>query len=243
MSRSSLRHGLAAIALLLLAPAIAAAQPGGAPADAWSDEPIPAPPPEASAPTASDAPAWTHDVGLLLEVSLDRARAVAAYDASTGGVRESPAPAGTLFAGYQGRRWSFGVGLELARTVDRFEDAFTTAEMTATTFGILPGLRVALGHASDGRAELLGIVDVGLGETRFSQSGSGVEDLVYQRFRLQFGPGLRYWVARSVAIGVSGLIRHDRMRNEVDDSFNGNTRVGETTHTDLVTSLNLAGVF
>ncbi|HUQ02003.1 MAG TPA: hypothetical protein VM261_05870 [Kofleriaceae bacterium] len=254
MGRSSLRHAFAFVLgglAVVLAPAVAAAQPGGAPADAWSDEP-PGTPTAAPAPVTApitapviapvdESPEWQHETGLLLEVRFEGARSNRLYNPWSG-TTEAPEPRGALFAGYQLRRWSFGVGLELARTTVSTDDDSTSDDAVQSTFGILPGARVSIGRSRDGRAELLGVFDLGLGESRFVQNNGG-EDLVYERFRLQLGPGVRYWLASAFALGATAVIRHDRWRNVVEDAFSGNEIVSESANTDLVTSLNVTGVF
>jgi hypothetical protein len=243
MSRSSPRHAFALVLLLVLVPAVAVAQPGGAPADAWNDEPIATPPPPPPPPNAAPppAPGWQHETGLLLELRFDTSRSSLGYDPWSGQPAAAE-PRGALFAGYQLRRWSFGVGLELARTMRSSDDDNTTDDRHESTFAILPGARVSIGRSSDGRAELLGIFDLGFGETRFSQDDFS-DDVVYERFRIQLGPGVRYWLASSFALGATGLIRHDRTRHVTEDPFSGNDLVAETATTDLTTSLNVTGVF
>lgn len=215
MGSASLRHAFV-LSVLLVAPSLAAAQPGGA-----TSTPAPATP--ASLP---------HDNGLLLEIRIDTSRSMSP-------VADAPGPRGALFLGYHLRRWSVGLGFELARTSRSTDDTTTVDDQTDTTHLISPGVRVALGRSADGRAEVFAQLDLGFGETLIEYNDQQSADALYERFRLQIGPGLRYWISESFALGAAALLRHDRVRHE----RNFSTTVEETSSTDLATSLTVTGVF
>jgi len=222
MSLSSLRHAFIFFAMLA-APSVAAAQP---------DEPEDGPPAgQLAEPTAE--PAFAHRIGMLLEV-----RIVTGQPQEL--IENAPEPRGALFAGYQGRRFAFGIGLELARTTLSTDSSSTFDDTALTTYMVVPGARVTLGQSADRRAELVGRVDMGWGETRFVRDeGFGMQETWYGRFRFEVGPEVRYWVADAFAVGAAGTIRYESTSYE--DEFGSND--DERNRTEMVTSLNVTGVF
>jgi hypothetical protein len=209
--------------LVVLVPAAAAAQPAAAPAT-----PIPA---------ASSAP----DTGLMLEIRYIPGSSAHIVNFNFGSGDPSPETNSGLFAGYQLARISFGVGLELARSSSHADvQGGGESGESAITYLILPGARVTLGRSHDGRAEVIGLVDIGWGESTFSTEDQfNTQDVTYDRFRFQIGPGLRYWPAQSVGFGVAALIRHDRVYWNEEFSAIDHT----ATRTDLTMSLSATGVF
>lgn len=225
MSLTSRRACLAAV--LVFVPALASAQPG--------DTVGAAPPPEV--PVAADERGW------LLEVRYQEADPMEIVDAFGGTIR-MPEPRGAIFAGYQHRRWSFVVGLELARQTWEPDETSGSSPIAHTTYFLVPGLRVALGRSGDGRAEVIAIFDLGLGESsRATDNGIDDDELTIDRLKLQVGPGVRYWFGSSFALGASALIRHSRARHVLEDPFSGNDTVSDSTTTGLVTSFSATGLF
>jgi hypothetical protein len=211
-----------AIALLVvLVPAIAAAQPGGTPRAAR-------PPAAASAPT----PTPGHEIGGLVELRFG----------SGGGLEltpdQTPVPRGTIFAGVQLARVALVVGFELGRRTYENDFSGTTTANTVTTYYVLPGIRVTVGRSSDGRTELLGLAELGFGETAFDYDDMFTSDFSQGRFRFELGAGLRHWLGSSFAIGAATTLRHERVRR--DDNSGA---LEEARSTDVVTSLTLSGVF
>jgi hypothetical protein len=104
---------------------------------------------------------------------------------------------------------------------------------------VLPGLRVTLGQSTDRRAELVGRVDLGFGKTRFTwDDGFSTQERWFGRFRFEVGPEVRYWLADAFAVGAAGAVRYESTTYE--DDFG---RADKRGRTDIVTSLNVAGVF
>jgi hypothetical protein len=213
-------------AVLAFVPAVASAQPGGSAS---------VPPPV--------APAAIAERGWLLEVRYQQADTLEIINA-IGTPIQVPEPQGAIFAGYQRRRWSFVLGLELARQSWRPDAATAAVAYAWTTFFLVPGARVTLGRSADGRGELVGILDVGVGESRHTDDdGASDDDETLDRVKLQFGPGVRYWFASSFAVGASALIRHSRAKYVFRDPFSGNESGSDSTATGLVTSFSVTGVF
>jgi hypothetical protein len=199
--------------VVVLVPAAAAAQPSAAPA----------PPPSSSPETGATLELrYTPGSSAQLQILSDP-------DAQ-------PDPRTELFAGYQLARLSFGVGLELGRASASNNSG---NGQLATTYLVLPGVRAVLGRSHDGRADLIGIADVGWGETSFSSNDGFTPTVIENRFRFQTGPGLRYWPSPSLAFGVAALVRHDRIHH--DDPNSDFTE--DAARTDLAISLSVTGVF
>jgi hypothetical protein len=212
-----------------LVPAVATAQPG--------DTAGGAPPPDA--PATSSA----YDRGWLLEVRYQQADRIEIRD-SFGGIIPAPEPQGALFAGYQHRRWSFVLGLELARRNWDPDENTGAVGLSETTFFLVPGVRVALGRSTDGRAEAIAIFDLALGESSFvSDNDVESDDISIDRLKLQVGPGVRYWFGSSFALGASALIRHSRAQRVIEDQFSGVDSVSDSSTTDLATSISILGLF
>lgn len=210
--------------LVVLLPAAAAAQPSASSAT---------PPP--ATPTAR------HETGPLLELRYTTGDSAQITNFSFPLPPEKlPDPHTALFAGYQLSRVSFGVGFELGRAkeVSEFTGGGSSGN-EVTSYMLLPGLRAAVGHSSDGRAEVLALVDIGWGETHFSSMDAFVNPVTMDRFRFQIGPGLRCWLAGSFAVGAAVLVRHDRVT--VRDDSQGFTDT--SSRTDLAMSLSVTGVF
>jgi hypothetical protein len=203
--------------LVVLVPAVAAAQP--------------------SSSTASPPSTSAHDTGPLLELRYTTGSSAQLINFQFSD--SPPDPRSALFAGYQLARLSFGVAFELGRQVQETDSGGSTSGQAVTTYLLLPGLRAAIGRSSDGRAEVIGLADIGWGETKFTSQDGFSEPVILDRFRFQVGPGLRYWLGPSVAAGAAVLVRHDRIHN-------GNDQQGFTedaTRTDLAISLSATGVF
>lgn len=230
MSIASRPAGLALALAVAIVPSAALAQP--------SDTAAAPPGPAATPPPAGS----THETGLLLEIRYEPGDGQLVRD-PIGNTQYVPATEGAIFAGYQQRRWSVGVGLQLGRNFDSYDSSSTLDDVTDTTFMVVPGARVALGTSSDGRAELIGVLDLGFGESRRAFDNGVADDSVVERFQLQLGPGLRYWLGPSFAFGASALIRHARFRIESEDEFSGQVWNSEAASTRLATSIHVSGVF
>lgn len=218
---------LALAAALVFVPVIASAQPGDT----------------AGAAPSPEAPAAANDRGWLLELRYQQADTIEIFD-NFGTPIRMPEPQGAIFAGYQHRRWSFVLGLELARSSWQPDDTTGAVGIAHSTYFLVPGVRVALGRSGDGRGELIGIFDLGFGEsTRADDNGFDADDLTIDRLKLQVGPGVRYWFGSSFAIGASALIRHSRAQYVQEDPFSGNETVSDSTATGLVTSFSVTGLF
>lgn len=227
MSLSWFRHAFV-LSAMLLAPSLAAAQPTQAspdePEDVRTDAPFDEP---------AGEPAFAHGNGMLLEV-----RIVTGQPQEL--IEDAPEPRGALFAGYQGRRFAFGVGLELARRTLSTDSTSTLDDTAFTTYMVVPGARVTLGQSADRRAELVGRVDLGWGETRFVRDeGFGPQETWFGRFRFEVGPEIRYWLADAFAVGAAGVVRYESTSYVSDFDANEDQR----HRTEMVTSLNVAGVF
>ena len=147
-----------------------------------------------------------------------------------------------LFIGYQMPRIAVGVGLDLGRIAQTTSFDGTDETAATTSFLISPGARATLVRSADGRTELLGSVDLGLGRTSRSTNDPDSEDPEpVTRLRLQAGPGVRYWVSPSFAVGATGGLRYDRLSVEVDDGVD--TSSASLATTSLFTSFQLTGVF
>ncbi len=105
-----------------------------------------------------------------------------------------------------------------------------------TTLIVSPGVRLAVARSGDGRAELLGQLDVGYGATWYDNT-SGSAQSTEGHLRLQLGPALRYWIHPSFAVGGTAGLRYDRLSDNTD----GMDHALETT--TLFTSLQMTGVF
>lgn len=230
MSIASRPARLALALAAVIVPSVALAQPSHTAAT---------PPPGAATPPPA-APA--HETGLLLEIRYEPGDGQLVRD-PFGNAQYVPAAEAAIFAGYQHRRWSVGVGFQLGRNFESNDGNTTMDDVTDTTFMLVPGARVALERSSDGRAELIGVLDLGFGESRRGFDAGVADDEVVERFQLQLGPGLRYWLGPSFAFGASALVRHARFRVEREDSFTGQVWTSEVASTRLASSLHVSGVF
>jgi hypothetical protein len=93
-----------------------------------------------------------------------------------------------------GPQWSLLVGYKLCRVVvglnfDLLIYSPTGSSKTLTSFSVAPEVQVALARSRDYRAELIGALNVGLGQLQGAFQISGM-----------VAPGLRYWVHRHIAL-------------------------------------------
>lgn len=93
-----------------------------------------------------------------------------------------------------GPQWNLLLGYKLCRVViglnlDLLVYSPTGSSNTSTSFSLSPEVQVALARSSDLRAELLGVLNVGLGQTLgFFHLGGFI------------APGVRYWLHRHIAL-------------------------------------------
>ncbi|HVV83421.1 MAG TPA: hypothetical protein VHE35_10135 [Kofleriaceae bacterium] len=180
-----------------------------------------------------------HAAGVAIELRLE----------SSDGLRDSdfpatlPAVGGAIFLGYAMPRLTIGLGLDLERTNSSWSDGVTDSSYTTTDFIVMPGARISLARAADGRTELLGSADVGYGQMSVSSSPSeGDDPEPVDHWRVQAGPALRYWVSPSFALGATTGIRHDSLGQNTPLG-NGTSSSDSRSVTSIYTSLNLTGVF
>ena len=95
-----------------------------------------------------------------------------------------------------GPKWNLFLGYKLCRVVvglnlDLLVYSPVGSSNTVTSFLLAPEVQVALARSRDSRAELLGMLSVGLGQAAgFFQLGGTV------------APGVRYWVHRHIALST-----------------------------------------
>ncbi len=95
-----------------------------------------------------------------------------------------------------GPKWNLFLGYKLCRVVvglslDLLVYSPVGSSSTVTSFLLAPEVQVALARSRDSRAELLGMLSVGLGQAAgFFQLGGTV------------APGVRYWVHRHIALST-----------------------------------------
>lgn len=144
-----------------------------------------------------------------------------------------------LFVGYQTGGLTLGVGLEIARRSESQTVSGTDMTATATSILVIPGIRATLARTADLRTELIGEFDAGIGTVRLQSPGAGTTSAL--QARLQAGPGIRYWVKPSLAIGSAVGVRYDRSSVTVGPS---NMAVDEKVSTiGLFGAVQALGVF
>lgn len=149
-----------------------------------------------------------------------------------------------LFIGHHGGKLTIGVGVELSRITSAasFNGGAGPMDQSTsfTSILVMPGLRGTLARSSDQKTELMGAVDIGYGASWSSSSDSMASDSpTISHFRAQVGPGLRYWVSRSFAVGGIGGLRYDRQSRDSTDG----TATQSLSNTSVYGSLSLTGVF
>ncbi len=102
---------------------------------------------------------------------------------------------GGFLAGYKTGRVVLGLGLDFQRMTLAGSGPYATSS-TSTGVLLVPSISIAGLRAADGRVEMFGQLDVGVGAVI-----SDYSNLV--RFTYKAGPGLRYWVSPN--FGVSAL--------------------------------------
>ena len=121
----------------------------------------------------------------------------------------------SLFGGVKIGRAIFGLGLRLGGTIADNG----TGGANAVTLALAPGLRASVFQSEDGKLELYGQIDFGLGHD-FGTLGPGWDATLglppgytFNNSNLQafgqIGPGLRYWVHPRFAVVWSVLARGD----------------------------------
>lgn len=137
--------------------------------------------------------------GRLLTLADPSAAAAAATMMTAGATGDFSAGLGwNLFAGYKICRVTVGLGLDLAVSSPAGSKNVTTQVL------VTPEAQFALLRSADGRAELLGVINVGLGEVAGNFRIGGL-----------IAPGMRYWLHRHIAVtsrvGVAGdLVVHNK---------------------------------
>ena len=117
-----------------------------------------------------------------------------------------------------------------------------------TLFLFVPGVEVAALKSADGKVELYGELDIGLGRTVSSQTPDPMGPQPDRsNFHLTYliGPGLRYWVVPQFGVGaLAGL--HGDFDYQSQTVMGGMGSIS-SSNTSLVTSvvaeLNMLGVF
>ena len=219
------------------------------PKPTWA-EPAPTPPPPVAAPAQPLRPAtiaaiekeeWSAASGFALEVRIETGQTVFDNSNAGGTVDTLPTTQAGVFAGHRSELLTVGVGIDLSSLRVSQQDPSFSAGQRATTLVILPGVRVTVLRSGDRRTELLAQLDVGVGATWFSTSGStgNPDPESISRARAQIGPALRYWVGRSFAVGGTGGLRYDRASRPSGD-FQASSLVATT---GIYGSLQLLGVF
>jgi hypothetical protein len=145
-------------------------------------------------------------------------------------------PQGGFFAGYKLGPMAAGLGIELLRlsASARFGDFEADQSMTQILF--LPGVRYAFAGSADGRVELFGQLDLGLGKS-FQADSNDTDFVEPTRLVYQLGPGLRYWVHPQFALGATAILRGERQ------SFSEDTFSVSLMTTSIITNFQLTGVF
>jgi hypothetical protein len=145
-------------------------------------------------------------------------------------------PQGGFFAGYKFGPISAGMGIELARLSASRSFGDFEAEDSITQVLFLPGVRYAFLGSADGRVELYGQLDLGLGKVYLNDDGDFDPDeptrLVYQ-----LGPGVRYWVHPQFGFGAVAALRGESV------SLDRNDFSTTQTTTTITTTFQLTGVF
>ena len=169
-----------------------------------------------------------------------------------------PSFEGGLSFGYKYDRFVFGVGFDFSNwseTEDfRVTDPSTGNEVlgerttTSYSFIVAPELQVALARSADRRAELFGVVSVGLGtwdsvttvDPDINPQPVPLDDVLRLRVRWRLAPGVRYWVHPHVAMSlVTGISGNYRIISPDSSTDNGET-LGLTA---LYTQIGVLGVF
>ena len=132
---------------------------------------------------------------------------------------------GSVFAGYKIGPWMWTLGAEVSSLTlgTRLSNGFAGAPQDSggslVEVMLVPGVRVPLWHAPDGRFELGGELDFGFGRT-FGVSGPGADtqlglptgtQVTTENFRafVALGPVVRYWVHPRLAVEAAMLGRGD----------------------------------
>jgi hypothetical protein len=208
-----LGSGLALSAVLLGAPLVCRAQTG-APTSA-EPEPAPAALREESPP---HGPLRQKDKGVVLLCNFSARLFMIAADGNN--TPSQTALQGGIFGGYKKGRLLFGLGFDISNfdTEVRFSDGVNSSKALVSNTGFLfsPGAQYSIVRSADGRVEMLGAAQLGLGSivSRTARDPELPPELQIvddsRTFYLQYklAPGLRVWALPQLAFnlltGVSG---------------------------------------
>ncbi|MBI5548413.1 MAG: outer membrane beta-barrel protein [Deltaproteobacteria bacterium] len=156
---------------------------------------------------------------------------------------------GGLVVGYHLERFTFGLGVDLARfSVTRGETGSTDHDTASTSLTVSPVLRAALLRSADNRVELIAALEFGFGHVFTSDSeatSSPNRDTSNFTFGYLVGPGLRYWLHPQLALQLVTALRGQFVFTSETTTVNSasSTSKENYAYTNIATSLGLMGVF
>ncbi len=175
-----------------------------------------------AAATAQDAtPGTSSDAATApatgVEVELGFASAVGS---SAGFVTRGFQPG--VFVGYQFSRFALGAGFTVTRVRNTL-DASPPQSYSETEFQVTLGTRVTALRSADRRTELLAVGEAGIGHRRSTTINGATIGTTTNGMTLAVGPGLRYWMSSSFALGANSGLRYEH------DKIDSRTATGPVT--------------
>lgn len=160
---------------------------------------------------------------------------------------------GTLFAGYKMDRFIFGLGFLIDHSGARNKLVSPAGESSQTvdytSFLFTPGVQIAALRAAQGRLELYGSAQFGLGRSFVSRSnnpelpGDVLATYDNSNFRLnyQIGPGLRFYFIPQFALQLTTGVSGDHFFASQDTP--SGRRTDNVSNVSIFGNLGLLGVF
>jgi hypothetical protein len=124
---------------------------------------------------------------------------------------------GSLLVGYKGRLVTIGGNLGFAKYTST-STTLGSEDRLAGRFG--PGVRVAVGHSDDERAELFLHGDIGLiilNSTVPAVANRSEGTATSAAFQLGVGAGVRYWLCPNLALGYVAMVKYTSSINQPSD--------------------------
>src|SRR5579871_2438997 len=210
-----MRKSLTLLSALLALTGTAAAQDPLAP-------PPPAPPPPP--PPAMTSEGAAKESGFALQVNFG-SRVLDIVGAGNSAVTLGEIQGG-FFVGYKFGRVIAGMGFDILRIAGGTSTNGQDTSTAQTSILFIPGVTVAALRSADGRVELFGELDFGIGTTFNSQSpppmGNQPSTSNVGIF-YQIGPGLRFWATPNFAFGgMVGLAGDFQFNNTTQMTMQGN---------------------
>ena len=175
--------------------------------------------------------------GVVMEVRLGTTFSVNNLFFLIGGLQ------GSLFGGYKVGRIVFGVGIDLFRVSQNIGSGADSRSQSATIVSFEPGVRVSLLSSSDQRVELYGEFGFGIGHQFSDQTPPPPNQPSNSNYLIQYqvGPGLRYWLHPSFAMGLLAALRGSFFSST--DTQGGTTQTSTLGVTNIGAQLQVIGVF